>query len=138
MGPPEAASLLKGAGVEADEASVRDLLQRTEGWPAGLYIAALAIKSGSRNSDAGFTFTGDDVLHGRLPALRASRPDLRRGSVVPDRTSVLDRMCGSLCDAILEETDPGLSWSRWRARNLLVIPLDRTGSGTGTTTCSGI
>src|SRR5512142_1167159 len=60
MGPPEARSLLKGAGVEADEASLRDLLQRTEGWPAGLYIAALAIKSGTRQSDAGFTFTGDD------------------------------------------------------------------------------
>ena len=64
MGPPEARSLLKGAGVEADEASLRDLLQRTEGWPAGLYIAALAIKSGTRQSDAGFTFTGDDVYMG--------------------------------------------------------------------------
>src|SRR5215469_15911548 len=56
MGLPEARSLLEGAGVDADEASVRDLLQRTEGWPAGLYIAALAIKSGTRHSDVGFTF----------------------------------------------------------------------------------
>src|SRR6516164_2915527 len=47
MGPSEARSLLKEAGVEADEAALHDLLQRTEGWPAGLYIAALAIKSGT-------------------------------------------------------------------------------------------
>jgi len=39
MGLSEARSLLKGAGVETGEASLRDLLQRTEGWPAGLYIA---------------------------------------------------------------------------------------------------
>ena len=61
MRPLEAGTLLKGAGVETDETSLRDLLQRAEGWPAGLYIAALAIKSGSRNSDVGFAFSGDDV-----------------------------------------------------------------------------
>ena len=44
MGPLEAAHLLKGAGTDLDEASIHDLLQRTEGWPAGLYIAALAMK----------------------------------------------------------------------------------------------
>jgi len=61
MGPSEAHSLLKGAGVDTDDAALGDLLQRTEGWPAGLYIAALAINSGTRHSDVGFTFTGDDV-----------------------------------------------------------------------------
>jgi LuxR family transcriptional regulator, maltose regulon positive regulatory protein len=61
MGPPEAGSLLKGAGVETDRASFGDLLQRTEGWPTGLYIAALAIKSGTGQNEVGFTFTGDDI-----------------------------------------------------------------------------
>ena len=125
MGPPEARSLLTGAGVEADETSLHDLLQRTEGWPAGLYIAALAIKSGTRESDAGFTFTGDDVymgdylrseLLGRISAAEAS---------FLSRTSVLDRMCGSLCDAILEEQGSGAVLERMEARNLLVLPLDR-------------
>ena len=64
MGTAEAHSLLREAGVESDEGSLRDLLQRTEGWPAGLYIAALAIKSGTRHSDVGFTFTGDDIYMG--------------------------------------------------------------------------
>ena len=125
MGPREADSLLKGAGVEADEASVRDLLQRTEGWPAGLYIAALAIKSGSRNSDVGFTFTGDDVYMGDY--LRSELLDRISGAEASFliRTSVLDRMCGSLCDAILEETGSTAALEQMEARNLLVIPLDR-------------
>ena len=125
MGPREADSLLKGAGVEADEASVRDLLQRTEGWPAGLYIAALAIKSGSRNSDVGFTFTGDDVYMGDY--LRSELLDRISGAEASFliRTSVLDRMCGSLCDAILEETGSTAVLEQMEARNLLVIPLDR-------------
>ena len=125
MGRREADSLLKGAGVEADEASVRDLLQRTEGWPAGLYIAALAIKSGSRNSDVGFTFTGDDVYMGDY--LRSELLDRISGAEASFliRTSVLDRMCGSLCDAILEETGSTAALEQMEARNLLVIPLDR-------------
>jgi LuxR family maltose regulon positive regulatory protein len=125
MGPREADSLLKGAGVEADEASVRDLLQRTEGWPAGLYIAALAIKSGGRKSDVGFTFTGDDVYMGDY--LRSELLD-RISAVEASfliRTSVLNRMCGSLCDAILEETASAAALEQMEARNLLVIPLDR-------------
>ena len=125
MGRREADSLLKGAGVEADEASVRDLLQRTEGWPAGLYIAALAIKSGSRNSDVGFTFTGNDVYMGDY--LRSELLDRISGAEASFliRTSVLDRMCGSLCDAILEETGSTAALEQMEARNLLVIPLDR-------------
>jgi LuxR family maltose regulon positive regulatory protein len=125
MGPREADSLLKGAGVEADEASVRDLLQRTEGWPAGLYLAALAIKSGGRKSDVGFTFTGDDVYMGDY--LRSELLDRISGAEASFliRTSVLDRMHGSLCDAILEETGSAAALEQMEARNLLVVPLDR-------------
>ena len=125
MAPAEAHALLKGAGVEADETSLRDLLQRTEGWPAGLYIAALAIKSGTRESDAGFTFTGDDVYMGDyLRSELLARISSAEASFL-SRTSVLDRMCGSLCDAILEENGSGAVLEHMEARNLLIIPLDR-------------
>jgi LuxR family transcriptional regulator, maltose regulon positive regulatory protein len=125
MGPLEAGSLLKGTGVEAGEASLRDLLQRTEGWPAGLYIAALAIKSGDRNGDVGFTFTGDDVYMGDY--LRSELLDRISGTEASflTRTSVLDRMCGSLCDTILGEKGSAAVLEQMEARNLLVVPLDR-------------
>jgi LuxR family maltose regulon positive regulatory protein len=125
MGPSEARSLLRGAGVVADEAALRDLLQRTEGWPAGLYIAALAINSGTRHSDVGFTFTGDDVYMGDyLRSELLDRISAEEASFL-SRTSVLDRMCGSLCDAILEEKGSEAVLAQMEARNLLLVPLDR-------------
>ena len=125
MGPREANSLLKGAGVDADESSVRDLLQRTEGWPGGLYIAALAIKSGTRQSDVGFTFTGDDVYMGDyLRSELLNRISDAEASFLT-RTSVLDKLCGSLCDAILGENGSAAVLEQMEARNLLVVPLDR-------------
>ena len=58
----EAASLLHQAGVVpgADEAA--ELHRRTEGWAAGLYMAALAIKAGSRDGETAPTFSGDDIF----------------------------------------------------------------------------
>ena len=56
----EAELLLRDAGVELTEADVGELLRRSEGWAAGLYLATLAI----RDSDAGSTdvvdIGGDD------------------------------------------------------------------------------
>jgi len=125
MGPLEASSLLKGAGAEVDEVSIHDLLQRTEGWPAGLYIAALAMNAGSRQSEVGFTFTGDDVFMGdylRFELL--DRVSTAEASFLI-RTSVLDRMCGPLCDAILGCKGSGRVLERMEGQNLLVVPLDR-------------
>ena len=42
----EAATLLRNAGVDLDDAAVAELTERTEGWPAGLYLAALSLQAG--------------------------------------------------------------------------------------------
>ncbi|HET7245976.1 MAG TPA: LuxR C-terminal-related transcriptional regulator [Streptosporangiaceae bacterium] len=125
MGAAEADALLQGAGVKAGEGSLDDLLQRTEGWPTGLYIAALAMNSGTRQSKASFTFTGDDVFMGDY--LRSELLDRISGAEVSflTRTSVLDQMCGPLCDAILGDKGSAAVLERLEARNLLVVPLDR-------------
>jgi LuxR family maltose regulon positive regulatory protein len=125
MGPVEADALLRGAGVKADETTLGDLLQRTEGWPTGLYIAALAMNSGTRRSEAGFTFTGDDIFMGDY--LRSELLDRISGAEISFliRTSVLDQMCGPLCDAILGDRGSAAVLEQLEARNLLVVPLDR-------------
>jgi len=125
MSPEEASSLLEGAGVRPDMASTSELVQRTEGWPTGLYIAALAIRAGTRQSEAGLTFTGDDRFMGDY--LRSELLDRVSASEVTflTRTAVLDRMCGSLCDAILDATGSGRVLEQMESRNLLVVPLDR-------------
>jgi LuxR family transcriptional regulator, maltose regulon positive regulatory protein len=125
MGPLEASFLLKGAGAEVSEAGIHDLLQQTEGWPAGLYIAALAMKSGTRRSESGFTLTGDDIFMGDyLRSELLDRVSAAEASFLV-RTSVLDRMCGPLCDAILDEKGSARALDRMESRNLLVVPLDR-------------
>ena len=125
MDPQEASSLLAGAGVEPGGANVQELLQQTEGWPTGLYLAALAIRAGTEQSKAGSTFTGDDRFMGDY--LRSELLDRVSGAEASFliRTSVLDRMCGSLCDVIVGRKGSGQVLERLERRNLLVVPLDR-------------
>ena len=125
----EASALLNGAGVNPGRSEIAELVQRTEGWPAGLYLAALAIRAGARDGDRAFAFAfaGDDrfmrdylrsELLGRVPHAEVS---------FLTRTSILDRMCGALCDATLDEHGSAEHLDQLEERNLLVVPLDRRG-----------
>src|SRR3954447_24003494 len=125
MSGPEAAALLRGAGVDAGPNDVDALVERTEGWPAGLYLAALAMRAGSPRPEAGFSVTGDDRFVGDY--LRAELLDRVSPSEVTflTRTSILDRLCGGLCDAVVGGTGSGRTLEELESRNLLVVPLDR-------------
>src|SRR5262245_57915673 len=123
MAYEEAETLLRNAGAEVTADQVADLVERTEGWPAGLYLAALALKSGMQAP--GFTFAGDDrfvddYLHSELLDHLSSSDVLFLA-----RTSILDRMCGPLCDALVGGTSSGTTLRRLEEHNLLVVPLDR-------------
>jgi LuxR family transcriptional regulator, maltose regulon positive regulatory protein len=125
MDHQEARAVLEGVGVGLDDAEVEELLARTEGWPVGLYVAALAHKAGGPRAHAWAGLTGDDrfmadylwsELLGQLPPERVA---------FLTRTAVLERMSGPLCDAVLETTGSGdvLAWLE--EANLLLVPLDR-------------
>ena len=49
MSVEEAEALVAAAGVEASANQIEELLHRTEGWPVGLYLAALAKQSGMQS-----------------------------------------------------------------------------------------
>ena len=125
MGHHEASSLLSAAGVELSEADVHELIERTEGWPVGLYLAALAMNVGGPTTEIGSTFTGDDRFMSDY--LRSEFLDhVSRAEVLfLTRTSILDRMCGALCDAVTGGKRSGPLLERLESRNLLVVPLDR-------------
>ena len=118
-------ALLAGAGIELADVDVHELVRTTEGWPVGLYLAALALRAGGPTNATGVTFTGDDRFMGdylRLEILdRVSRAEVS----FLTRTSILDRMCGPLCDAILSGDASGEVLEELESRNLLVVPLDR-------------
>ena len=124
MNPTEAAALLARAGVELGEADVRELVARTEGWPAGLYLAALASTAGGSPAEV-VTFTGDDRFMGDY--LRSEFLDRVSTEEVSflTRTAILDRMCGPLCDAVTGTTASSVVLEQLERRNLLVVPLDR-------------
>jgi LuxR family transcriptional regulator, maltose regulon positive regulatory protein len=125
MDEPEARMLLTGAGVELTDAELAELVGHTEGWPVGLYLAALAIKAGSRRPTAGFAFSGDDrLMADYLRTELLSRVPRGRVSFLT-RTSVLERMCGPLCDAVVDGTRSGRLLEALEGSNLLLVPLDR-------------
>jgi LuxR family maltose regulon positive regulatory protein len=126
MTEDEAGRMLAAAGLDLDSAQVTTLIERTEGWPAGLQLAALSIHEQPDMGRAVARFAGDDrlvtdYLH---DALLSSLPAERLNFLL--RTSVLDELSGSLCDAVLDRTGSAEVLRKMARSNLLLIALDRS------------
>ena len=124
----EAAMLLDGAGLRLDGEEVDRLLERTEGWPAALYLAAVAVREQASAADALRGFDGTDRLvadYLRTEVLaRLPQEQVR----FLRRTSILDRLSGPLCDAVLAARDSAAVLERIANANALVEAVDRSGS----------
>ena len=121
----EAAKVLSLAGLELPPADVQLLLERTEGWPAGLYIAALSLRGRTDLHRAVEGFGGDDRLladYLRDELLDGLDPERLR---FLERTSVLDELSGPLCDAVLRRTASGVALRDMSRSNLFVVALDQ-------------
>ncbi len=123
----EATALLRVAGLALDEDEVAELHRRTEGWPAGLYLAALYLKEGGPVETAAVSFGGDDRLVSQYMESEFLARISARHRVFLTRTAVLDRMCGSLCEAVLAEPRSAAVLAELAGSNLLLVPLDRRG-----------
>ncbi len=123
----EAAEFLNQAmGLDLPPEYVAALEARTEGWAAGLQLAAISLRGREEAGEFIRSFTGSnsfvtDFLMEEV--LRRQPEDLVRFLL---RTSVLDRLCGPLCDAVAaapagsgQET-----LERLERANLFLVPLD--------------
>jgi LuxR family transcriptional regulator, maltose regulon positive regulatory protein len=124
----EADAFLNGRlelGLTPEE--VDGLLERLEGWPAGLYLTALSIK---RTADRrGFVnalsassrhlidFLETEVLQAHDPPLQA----------LMLRSSILERLSGPLCDALLDQQHSAAMLNALSHSNLFLVPLDHEG-----------
>jgi LuxR family maltose regulon positive regulatory protein len=127
MDEADAGQLLSAAGVDLADAEVADLTDHTEGWPAGLYLAALSIRAGGVKLEGTATFSGSDRLvsdYLRSELLTHLPPDQFRFLT---RTAVLERMSGPLCDAVLEASGSAAILESLARSNLFLVPLDATG-----------
>jgi len=120
----EATALLVAAGVDLGENDVTTLVERTEGWPAGLYLASVAMTVGSPDPATEFELRGDNRLVGDylrdevLDRLSSHDASFLR------RASILESMSGGVCDATLDVTGSAALLESFEDRNLLVVPLD--------------
>ena len=123
----EASSLLRAAGVALGQEEMAELHDRTEGWPAGLYLAALYLREGGPLASATVSFGGDDQLVSEyMESEFLSRISLRQRAFLT-RTAVLERMCGPLCDAVLQVSGSAAVLADLAGSNVLLVPLDRRG-----------
>jgi len=123
--PREAEELLKNVlGWVPPIRQVKDLWTRTEGWPAGLYLAAMSL--GDQADVEAFVdgFTGDNrILADYLTeeVLGRQTPRVRRFLT---RTSILERFTPDLAAEVVgEKDDPDVLLELERA-NLFVLPMD--------------
>jgi LuxR family maltose regulon positive regulatory protein len=121
----ECAELLAALGLELSPKQRQTLVDRTEGWPAALYLAGLALGEVPDLGRAIARFAGDDRFV--VDYIRDEFLDSvsRRQLEFLQRASVLDRLSGGLCDAVLRRGGSAALLRELSRSNMLLTPLDR-------------
>jgi LuxR family transcriptional regulator, maltose regulon positive regulatory protein len=103
---------------------VEALETRTEGWIVGLQLAALSMQERVDKHQFIQSFTGSHhyVLEYLMDEVLSRQPESLQRFLL--ETSILPRMCASLCNAVTERTDSADVLSDLNRRNLFVTPLD--------------
>jgi LuxR family transcriptional regulator, maltose regulon positive regulatory protein len=123
----EAQELLAREGVELSREGVDLLVERTEGWPAGLYLAALWLRDLDDPEVEVRAFAGSarhvgDYLTAEV--LMALPAEIRDFLV---QTSVLGRFTPELCDAVLGREDSAALLAELARSNMFLVALDAQG-----------
>src|SRR5437763_2835590 len=125
--PSEAAGFLnQGMGLNLSAEDITALETRTEGWIAGLQLAAISMQGHQDTTSFIKSFTGSHhfVLDYLVEEVLQQQPESLQTFLL--RTSILDRLCGSLCDAVLlTPSGSGQETLEYIERaNLFLVPLD--------------
>jgi LuxR family maltose regulon positive regulatory protein len=123
--PTEAAALLRAAaGPKLPEAAVAALADRTEGWVAGLQLAALSLQGRGDIAAfvAGFSGSHRYVLDYLAEEVLDRQPQRLRTFLL--ETSVLERLSGPLCDVVTGRADSQQVLEQVERANLFLLPLD--------------
>lgn len=133
--PEEAADfLLHTMGLTLDNAAVSALENRTEGWVAGLQLAALAIQSPQRQQTgkadaaqlvADFSGSSRHVASYLLEEVLHRQPEGWQRFLL--ETAVLERFNAGVCDHLTGRSDSRDMLETLEQNNLFIIPLDNTG-----------
>ncbi|GAP18872.1 LuxR C-terminal-related transcriptional regulator [Levilinea saccharolytica] len=123
----EAAEFLNRVmGLNLSVEGIAALETRTEGWIAGLQLAALSMQGRSDTASFIQTFTGSNRYVLDYLVEEVLRQQTEAVQIFLLRTSILERMCGPLCEAVLcKPAGSGQEILEYLERaNLFIIPLD--------------
>ncbi|MGH7734237.1 MAG: hypothetical protein ACREOE_11200, partial [Gemmatimonadales bacterium] len=123
--PAEAALLVQAASAaELGISDLAALVERTEGWPAGLYLAALSLRGHPSPSAFVRQFSGDNRFIADFLAeeVLSRQPANIRQFLA--RTSILSRFSAPLCDAVVGSANAAEVIGILDRENLFVVPLD--------------
>jgi LuxR family maltose regulon positive regulatory protein len=106
------------------EESVAVLEERTEGWATGLQLAALALRGSSNPAQFIEEFSGSHryILDYLTEEVLEQQPGDVRSFLL--KTSVLDQLCGPLCDVLSGRSDSQQMLEDLERANLFLVPLD--------------
>ena len=124
MSTSEAGALLRRSGVELEFEPAQALVRRTGGWPVALELAALSLRTRSDPAQAAAQFAGDDHLMSEYFRTEILC-DLTPASIrFLTRTSVLDRLSGPLCDALLDRRRSAAVLAQLARADVPLQPMD--------------
>jgi LuxR family transcriptional regulator, maltose regulon positive regulatory protein len=123
--PDEAAEFLEEVmGLSLSAEDIAALETRTEGWIAGLQLAALSMRG--REDVPGFirAFAGDNryIVDYLVEEVLQRQPERIRSFLL--QTSILDRLNGSLCAAVTDQEEGNARLEALERGNFFVVPLD--------------
>jgi LuxR family maltose regulon positive regulatory protein len=121
----EAASLVEQvADVVLPAAAMTGMVERTEGWAAGLQLAALSVRQAPDPVQRAAAIRGDDrhILDYFSSEVLARAGDDQRRLLL--RCSMLERLSGGLCDAVLGRADSAAVLDELERTNLFITALD--------------
>jgi LuxR family maltose regulon positive regulatory protein len=123
--PAEVAALVHAvSAIELSEPDLADLVERTEGWPAGVYLAALSLRDHPSPSAFVHQFSGDNrfIVDFLAEEVLSRQPAEIRQFLT--RTAILARFCAPLCDAVAGSTNATEILDVLERENLFVVALD--------------
>jgi LuxR family maltose regulon positive regulatory protein len=121
----EAAALLNDVlDLDLEPGDVARLQQRAEGWAAGLYLAALSLRGRTDPHRFIEAFAGDErhLVDYLSAEVLDQQPEAMRAFLL--QTSILERLCGALCDAVTDAEGSAATLEEIERSNLFLVPLD--------------
>src|SRR4051794_6259745 len=124
----ESGALLEATGLELTSEDAGAIVERTEGWAAGLYLAAASLRDLGDHRKALDAIAGDDHMIAEYLRDEVFTRLTPEAQTFMTRISILDKMSGPLCDVMLERDNSGSVLREMEQASQFIFHLDRQDS----------